>query len=167
VSGIWTWGGAAWTTGQHDNQPFWDFTTDSYVPLDQNLQRVIVRDGLYCWWQETFPANFFRPAGGVMTYVVLVGNDGIGLSPVETQHIPVVMTEARVETLETTRQGAAHGYVPNLNIDLAVHRTNGVDRDTQTHIQVRRIFNSDSFEATSMWPSFYGAGELLYLGHTP
>jgi hypothetical protein len=167
VSGTWAWTGVAWSTDRHLNEPFWDEFQDQYVPLGSNLQRIIVRDGNYVWAEVANVASFPRFAGGVMTTVVLVGTDGGGLQPVETQHKPVIITSVIDRPVSGQQNGYYWGYVPNVDIDLDVRRTNGVDRDTQTHVQVHRIFNSPAFQASQSFPEVYGAGELLYLSHVP
>jgi hypothetical protein len=167
MSGVWQWGGVAWSTSEHTGQPFWEHVEDSYVPLTYNLQRVIVRDGMTAWTQVQDLPNLWRPGVGVMTYVCLVGTDGGGLNPVETQHVPVIWTIADVTQTAAGPFGKAYGFTPNLNMDLTVRRTNGVDRNTQTHVQVRRIFNIESFAPADAFPNFYGAGEMLHLSHAP
>lgn len=167
MSGIWSWAGAAWTTDHHTNESFWEEDTDQYVPLESNLQRVIVRDGNYVYSAQDQIPTFFGLKGGLYTVTVLVGTDELGLSPVETQHVPIVWSTVNVDTLNQDTHATAHGYVPNINMDLAVKRTNGVDRNGQTHIQVRRIFHAADFEPGPNVPSFYGSGELLYLAHKP
>lgn len=166
-------GKATWTW--HRNQLGYIFPSGNnaaevvdkfYLPLDQNMQRLICR---YTW---AFSSSLFNvsPTNGVAPGDVLqrlsIGTDG-GVEDVlylgRGQIIPSVINDQQSSGDRTLYYS---GYTLPIDLDMAIRRTNGVDRDSQIWVQLVQdiVFYAIT---PSYFPEGQGAGQLDFLCSTP
>ena len=163
----WAWDSTVWGQPITDPAGTWGYVQDVYVPLDQNLQRLILRTSYTDWVDEVRDDGVIKPATGEVTLGLAVGSDGAGLEDLHfaahSQQWLGGWTSTDVLLFKTYWTG----LVAPFDLDMLARRTNGPDRDTQTHIQVSEAYFADNFSDDSFFPRWYTTGELRWLTSTP